>query len=349
LKTGIEPVPGAAVLELVIDDSGSMEYTAPNTNGQTKWAISAPALASAIDALPAVVSAGLLFFPNMSSARSDVTRPITACVNTDAAIPIAPLDTTQRALLAQAIGAAGPTTLTPTFDAYDYALRGSPGSLVPTATPAPKFMLLMTDGAPTLHSGCQGRGDQNNPEDPSEIVADIQLANDTYGIKTFVIGVPGSEGTNTGGGGPDQRPWLSLAAEVGGTALDGCNDSGNPYFCHMDMTQTTDFSESLSQGLAKVTGAVAKATGSCTYPIPATDPSGTPVDLGNITLIVQSHGSADGTLIYQDDQGACSVGWQLDATGHNVVLCPDTCAAVQADVTATVEVLYGCRVIGPVR
>src|SRR5687768_6952229 len=83
----LEAIPG--VLELVIDVSSSMREPAPGTN-QTKWEATRDALIQAVDALPASVAVGMLFYPNV--AIGDVTgeeKDVSACVNTDAMVPIA--------------------------------------------------------------------------------------------------------------------------------------------------------------------------------------------------------------------------------------------------------------------
>jgi hypothetical protein len=295
----------------------------------------------------------------MTGQGSPTNRPITACVDTNREIPIALLGQTQRALLNTSIQMTMPTLYTPTADAYHWGLTGdydgntNPGSLVsyvdPNGGQPPKFMMLMTDGAPTLHSHCNGRGDQNNPEDPAEIVQDVRNAA-AAGIKTFVIGVPGSDDTDSPGstGGHDQRPWLSLAAQVGGTAKDAnCqNDGTGSGFCHMDMTSSggvTDFSAALTAGLATVTSTVTASVGqmvSCDYPVPTTAPNGMAVDPNNVTIVVHTGSSTDATVLFQGDPASCTVGWYL--SNGQVVLCPDSCAAAQGDLSTTIDVLFGC-------
>jgi hypothetical protein len=63
------------------------------------------------------------------------------------------------------------------------------------------------------------------------------------------------------------------------------------------------------------------------------------IDQGQVNLII--HSSSGSILILPDGQGDCSEGWTYDADG-NVQLCQTTCAAVQADATARVELLFGC-------
>src|SRR6185436_11811818 len=70
------------------------------------------------------------------------------------------------------------------------------------------------------------------------------------GIKTWVIGAPGSE---------PARHMLSSLAVAGGTARKGCNpgtnadpQSGN---CHYDMT-TSDFQQALEEALKQIVSVV---------------------------------------------------------------------------------------------
>src|SRR5688572_9440293 len=109
-----------------------------------------------------------------------------------------------------------------------------------TASGNQKFMLLITDGAPTMSEGCNGGdGDNGQVQDmPTEpIIAEIAGAY-AQGIRTFLIGSPGSEESAEETGG-DMRPWLSRAAVESGTDEAGCAVDG-PNFCHMDMTRSEE-------------------------------------------------------------------------------------------------------------
>ncbi len=134
-------------------------------------------------------------------------------------------------------------------------------------------------------------------------------------------------------GGSDMRPWLSKAAMAGGTATAGCTEEG-PNFCHMDMTQEPDFGAALREGL----GAIAGQINSCTYAIPA-PPAGQTIDLTQVNLMVTSSGGTE--LILPDNQGDCSEGWQLNDESQ-IVLCDATCKRVQENLSARVELLFGC-------
>ena len=74
------------------------------------------------------------------------------------------------------------------------------------------------------------------------------------GVRTFVIGSPGSEGA---------RESLSRMAEAGGTAQANCSHRG-PNYCHFDMTQQSDLAAGLDQALSAIAGL---ALG-CSYDIP---------------------------------------------------------------------------------
>jgi hypothetical protein len=320
-----EPLP--SVLMLVVDVSGSMDEAAPGGGGRSKWDVTQDALRQAIDDLPNSTSLGVLYYPNGPTPASNTPGDASRCVNTNAMVDIALLTPTHRNRVRQSLDAAVIRNYTPTHDAYSYALENG---LIPYSSQAPKYMLLITDGAPTMSLGCvrPGGGVVDMPTQP--IIDDVAAAA-SQGVKTFIIGSPGSEESEESG--MDMRPWLSRAAIEGATAVPGCSANG-PNFCHMDMTQEPDFAAALRAGL----GSVATQIAPCTYAIPA-PPAGMSIDPGAVNLIV--HSSSGSILVLPDGQGACSEGWRYDSQG-NVELCNATCAAVQADGTARVELLFGC-------
>jgi hypothetical protein len=329
-----------AALELVIDTSGSMDDTAPGTKS-SKWVVVRDALTQAIAGLPASVSLGALYFPNENVQNSTVAQAITACINTKAMVPMAVLGaagSAQRNTINQSLQGIRPASYTPTADAYDYALKSG---LEPYMTTANKFMLLITDGAPTAALGCingltAGRGGMGGgmvmDQPTAPIIAEVAAA-DAMNIRTFVIGSPGSQMSSQGG--MDMRPWLSAAARAGGTATAGCMDAG-PNFCHLDMTQAPDFGAALTAGLSTIVGQVVD---SCTFTIPA-PPAGQTIDPNLTNLIITA---ADGTskLVLPDNTGTCTEGWQFDGT-DKVVLCSQTCSEVKGDTQAHVQLVFGC-------
>jgi hypothetical protein len=324
-----EPELLPAVLQIVVDVSASMRETTRATGGRTKWEITRDALTEAVENLPESTSVGMLYYPNRQTRASDVPLDVTACVNTGAMIPIALLDgagSDQRLTLTGSLRVVEPNGSTPTHDAYRYALEQG---LYPSRAPGNRYMLLITDGAPTLALQCLGQGVPQSPQPTGPIVDEMSGARQN-GVRTFIIGSPGSEVSVNGG---DARPWMAEAAVMSGTANAGCSVNG-PNFCHIDLTQVNDFAEALRAALAQVTGAIA----SCTYELPV--PSGNQtLDLSQVNVIYTSP-NGDAELIGRNDTPNCDVGWQLD--GSNIVLCGSTCDTVQANSAASLELLFGC-------
>lgn len=328
-----EPESKPAVLEFVVDTSLSMNEVPGATNqpgrpgmqaatGPTKWQSTRDALKSVIQTLPDTIAAGLLFYPNMANqARSQPASPDT-CVNTRAGIAPALLTAAQKSNLIAALDATSPNGWTPTDAAYQYAFQTA---LVPSQLPGDKYVLLITDGQPTLRGDCtsagNGQGAGITPVESQPIVDHVAAALGK-GVRTFLIGSPGSEGG---------RAWMSEAAIVGGTAAAGCKVMGPPY-CHLDMTTASDFGAALKAGLNKVTGSIA-----CTYDIP--DPGqGQVIDHELINLVVTT---ATGTqLVLPDSDADCTEGWRI--AGNQVVLCEGTCSRVQRE-GDSIQLLFGCQ------
>ncbi len=323
-----------AVLQLVVDVSGSMEDPAPGGNdNESKWDVTREALRDAMDNLPDSVSVGVLYYPNQDPGESTTPRPVDACVNVDAMLPIGVLGPTggqQRDDIDQSLDDARTGDLTPTHDAYRYALQEG---LIPYETRARKFMLLITDGAPTMRLECIGESGGNVTDQPTQPIIDDIAGAYAQGISTFLIGSPGSERSSESN--TDMRPWLSRAAMEGGTAQPNCSENG-PDFCHLDMTQEADFAQALSDGLASIVGQVID---SCTFVIPP-PPADQSID-SNTTNVIINWGSGSSSLILPDDNGDCSEGWQLNGDG-DIVLCSATCDEVKGDANATLQLTFGC-------
>lgn len=316
-----------SVLELVVDVSSSMRDRAPGST-MSKWEVTRDALLEAIvgvtgTGLPPSIAVGLLFYPNTDYQVKTSAGDVNACVNTSAMVPInilGPKGAAQRSLIGNAISSAQLLVSTPTHDAYRYALNEG---LLPSTAPGKKFMLLITDGTPTVSLGCMNASGRISDVDPQPIVQEVTAAAKEQ-IKTFLIGSPGSE---------NNRTWMSTAAVIGGTAIAGCNING-PQYCHMDMTTAPDFSAALKAGLARVVGQITP----CTFTL-ADPPPGEEIDPSKVNVIVSS--GAQSSLIVRDDVGDCTQGWQLTAD-KEILLCPDTCNQVKSDANAKVNVLFGC-------
>jgi hypothetical protein len=320
-----------AVLQLVVDVSASMEDAAPGGNG-SKWDVTKAALIAAIDALPDLVSVGVLYYPNKDTGASSTPLDVSQCVATDAMVPIAELGSNgHRQRILDSLDDASTGSYTPTHDAYRYALAQS---LMPYETTAPKYMLLITDGAPTRAMNCIGEnGNGGQPEEsPTQPIIEEVAGASQIGISTFLIGSPGSEQSRSGN---DMRPWLSQAAIEGGTAADPCDVDG-PTFCHMDMTEEPDFSVALTAALGTVVGQVFDP---CVFSVPE-PPAGESINPNETNLIINwTDGSS--TLILPDDTGDCTEGWQFSGADE-ITLCSTSCDAAKADPGSRAQLTFGC-------
>lgn len=319
----IDAEPVTSILEFVVDISGSMADQATSTLGRTKWEITRGALLEAFDELPDPTALGMLLYPNQRVTNEH-------CLNLSAIVPVLPLGapgSAARTALANALAAAVPQSLTPTYDAYQFALEQG---LLASQLVGSRSMVLITDGAPTVEPACSLPPGETTQVDPRPILGLIQQAAGG-GIRTFVVGAPGSEESIDG---EDARAaWLSKAAEIGGTAAPGCSHSG-PNFCHIDLTQSTDFAVALEQGLSEIRD----STSSCSFRLP----SNPAPDLSRLNVVVKK---ADGTrrLLENDDRASCSDGWQL---GDSVVsLCENSCKEFGAAAGAKLELMFGCGTI----
>ena len=272
-------------------------------------------------ALPAEVALGASFYPNVEQ-EDDV------CLQNDVALPIAALgsaDSMPRKRWAKALADVVPVGATPTHGAYRFGLS----KLAESMLPGDKFLLLITDGTPTCDLDCRCTED-NLPVDPLPLVHEAAAAR-VDGIRTFVIGSPGSE---------QARDVLSQLATEGGTAKAGCSDSG-PRFCHFDMTTEPDLASGLAEALEQITSQVR----SCAYPIPL-PPQGEALDpeLVNV-LYTPGNETESETIARAASSQDCTEGWQYASDGLSVVLCSDTCARAQADAKSRVEILFGCETV----
>jgi hypothetical protein len=318
-----------AVLQLVVDTSGSMDWPpgwAPKSPddskppGATKWEITRDALLTAVGALPADVALGVNFYPNVQQEGA-------TCLLNRSAVPLALLagpGSKARSAWETALNGVEPVGATPTHGASRFGLT----KLTEAKLPGNRFLLLITDGTPTCTLDCTCTED-NLPVD-SQPLLDEATAALGDGIRTFVIGSPGSEAT---------RDVLSRLASVGGTAKPDCSDAG-PAYCHFDMTTEAD----LAGGLARALDEIALDLRSCEYPIPR-PPAGQALDPDRVNVLYTPSGGATETVARDPSATQCDDGWQYTADGRNIVLCGDACAAVRAEPSSSIEVLFGCQTV----
>jgi hypothetical protein len=169
------------------------------------------------------------------------------------------------------------------------------------------IVVLATDGEPW---GC--------PETAIDPIAALAKSARNYnGVLTYVIGVSGSIIAN-----------LNKIAAAGGTktAYDITND-------------ITQFSAKMKEIREEALG--------CQFEIPP-PPNGKELDPEEVNFSYTPEGmGAPKLLLHADDILACKdkPGWYYDNpfTPTKIILCPASCATVQADLKAEVNVLFGCK------
>jgi von Willebrand factor type A domain len=311
---GTEAAP--SVLQLLVDTSGSMNQDAPGRG--SKWVQTRSAVLSAIDGMPGDTSVGVVFYPNVPG---NTAMP---CFDEQTAVGLARLDAgQQREQIRQAFGNQKPDGGTPTQDAYAYAAR----ELAASDAVGSRFLVLITDGIPTYSAGCDisGRQGDDNAVASTPLVGEAARAL-TLGVRTFVIGSPGSEGA---------RESLSRMAEAGGTASAQCSHSG-PNYCHFDMTRESDLAAGLDAALEAISGLAL----SCSYAIPNA-PLGTVLDPTKVNLLFTPAGGQL-ELIGQSPNGSCTDdGWQYSEDGSQIRLCGGMCERVRSS-EGTLSLQFGC-------
>jgi Mg-chelatase subunit ChlD len=174
-------------------------------------------------------------------------------------------------------------------------------------------VILMTDGEP---NGCD------------ETIADIAgLAGTSFQnnkILTYAIGLQGSA-----------QAQMDQIAMAGGTM--------NGFFIGAGTTAQTD--------LLKALTAIRGMSLSCDFPVPPPAPGET-LDPTRVNVTFTPSSGAVFTLGQVPDMASCGMGaswfYDIPATPSRIFLCPGACDMVRADMSAKLDILFGCKtVIGP--
>lgn len=195
---------------------------------------------------------------------------------------------------------------TPTYGALKGALMAA--TAYQDAHPTHKVILVLaTDGDP---NGC---GD-TSIEDIANLAKNARSYN---GVLTYVIGVAGSTIAN-----------LDKIAAAGGT------------------TAAYDITKDISQFSSKMEEIRGAALG-CEFELPP-PPNGEKLDPDRVNFSYTPKGMGmPNVLLRADDLADCNgkPGWYYDNNDAptKIILCPASCATVQADSNAEVEALFGCK------
>jgi hypothetical protein len=236
----------------------------------------------------------------------------TTCTQTDykpAKVEFAPLPANAKPIT-DAMAAASPSGFsTPIYPALGGAIlaakayaQGNPGHA--------GAVLLVTDGEPVGPAPLCG---SVNPEDPAQIAL-LAAAGVSYGIKTFVVGLPGVNPVT-----------VNQIAKAGGT--DAAIVVGS-------INVQADF----QTALAKVRGEALP----CEYEIP-TKVEGGEVETGSVNVLVTPKGGNAGIL--PQDAKCTAAGWKYDNAlkPTKIIFCPTSCQALKTDFGAKVQILLGCK------
>ena len=310
----------------IIDRSGSMNCNLPpittsaeceataakkDPNSPSKWQVVHDALKSAIMSLPPTTSAGITYFSN------DNTCGVQSKPNVD----LARLTTAQLDALGASIDAVKPNGGTPIVGALINAYKRLNPNQYPDQPLGNKYVVLLTDGQESCSP--DSVADLVNVEAPKAVRAFI---------KTFVVGVPGSE---------SNRSVLSQLAFNAGTANSTtCDHSGSAPDvgdCHFDMTKESDLAAGLSKTLAAISGRAL----SCELDVPTA--SGQAADPNKVNVQYTPTKGATPVQILQDPNKPCTGGadgWQYSDNGSKIVVCGPSCDSVRG--AYSIDLVLGC-------
>ena len=266
-----EPETGPAVVEFQVDMTQSMRDQTTSTGNQNKWQAMQASLPDALAALPANWAVGLAFFSTPNPGQCYQGRQV---------VPIAANTPDHVTALTNAIQQQNPNGYTPTEAAYNFALQQ-----IQAFGSNNNYIVVVTDGVPTINTdaGCTlgGTGLAITQDAYNSFIGNVTSQTASTGVKTFWVGVPGSEELQQAN--YDPMYMLSRLAEASQTAKANCTSSPGTLangevsprgtYCHYDMTQATDFATELKATIGAIAGGII----SCDYSVPvSSDPTQTP-------------------------------------------------------------------------
>jgi hypothetical protein len=326
-------------LLFVLDRSKSMECNPPprttseqcetdltraDTELPNKWEITRGALSAAIRALPSKTVVGISYFSN-GDACGVHSRP---------RIALRPLTSEQITAVDASLSTVVPSGATPLVGATVLAYRHLHEAALNGRVTGDSFVVLLTDGEQSEE--CVDPRRCSDAQSCTDLLVNEEVSKASgpgVNIRTFVIGVPGSEPAVT---------VLSQIAEKGGTARDGCDASlGN---CHFDMSTSLDtFAADLALALEQIVGRVL----SCALPLP----EGTEgADRDTVNVVYSSSAPDVMPRVIPRDDMPCDEGadgWQYAEDAKSLRLCGRACDEARKDADGRIDVVLGCPVQGP--
>ena len=338
-------IAGPAIIEFVIDNTESMSTITTSTQGQTKMERTRAAFAAEIPNFPDAFAIGLTYYHVNSGPCNDSMQ----------AVEIAPMGTgnsAQRQALINSISTQAQIQMTPSSDAW---LFGASHVLAWSApvdfAKANRYVVVMTDGVPTRADNCAastGCATGISLAQYQTYIDNVAAVYRSRALKTFFIGVPGSEDTSqvtcTSGIMYDPRTKLSELSIAGQTAPAGCSTTGAPY-CHIDLTdQNVNFQTELQKAIETVV----KSAKSCTFSVDSAIASNPNVYVdAAMTVVTYTPVGGSDTPVSESTDCSDPMGWHFLPNTNNTTLelCPSLCQAVQTTDDA-VAVRFDCIKIG---
>jgi von Willebrand factor type A domain len=319
---------------MVIDKSGSMTDE-PSGFGTDKWSALKTALGHALNGVAADVNVGLLMYPYSTAQQIPLVCHGGCCEVPDGASAVnVDIDSGTRSLprILAALDAVDPGGGTPTAQALaranDYFTTGAGAALKGN-----NYVLLATDGGPNCNSNnscgadrcttnLDGQCDSGNccKASGEGCLDDIEVTGQlrtllSHGVRTFVVGIPGTEAYSD---------YLDGFAVAGGEP----NPATPPSYYAVSPKDGV-------QGLEDVfTGITSQLLRSCTIQLAEDPPKLELVNLA-IDCEVIKPSAKDGS------------GWTIDThqTPGSVVLSGPICDRVQRQGATRVDVVYGCPTV----
>jgi len=329
LKASDVDVPLA--VSFLVDTSASMLEASAASSGALRWTLAHDAASLAIDILRPIDDAALVLFPNQVTLENSAgdEQPAARCVNfsvTQLPTEIGNSPSGPRAKLRDVLNGVTPGGATPLFDAYRIATEPL------ASTKKLAYVVMITDGRATMTEGCQGSGTEALLVETQSTI-DAIAKSQAEGIGTIVASTvrnaPAVVSSN------EVRDWLSNAATAGGAAIpSSCSPSGNPKYCHVDLTQGTS-------GVADLVRAVGQRP-ACTIALAAA----TPALLNAAAMYLLYDTPTGNSLLYLRTDASCpfAEGYYLDEAVNSVVLCPASCQHVQRDPFGSMTLFATCPI-----
>lgn len=340
-ESTVSAMPRKVNVLLLVDKSGSMSDK-PSGFSSSKWTALKAAMMTALGNVENDIAFGLVLFPYSDNAATPVDMSCTdnCCQTTPApAIEVA-VGTSSVPKILATLDATSPGGGTPTAAALkvalDYFQSGAGAKLE-----GDRYVLLATDGGPDCNAqlSCDANQCTTNLDgacpaaagnccDPmfggsaakSRCLDDVATRGQidalrVAGVKTLVVGIPGTEAYVTS---------LDSFAQAGAAP----NPAGSPSYFAVSAAGGVD-------GLSSVLSAVTKGlVTTCRLQLESKPPDPQKLNV-----------SVDGVLVPQSGPN----GWLLDTSTSpaTIVLQGSTCQSVEANGANSVQVVYGCPTIEP--